>query len=94
MGLKSKFTQRAPAAEEGATTMEEAVVGPQRFTYKVETVRSKLIGDKVDGGEVERLLNQRAGQGWELKSMVETEVKGSVGPGGTMGLMFVFQGPF
>ena len=59
--------------------------------YKVETIRSKLVGDKMDGEQVERLLNERAAEGWHLKSIVETEVKGRVGPGGTTGMMLVFE---
>lgn len=45
-------------------------------SYKVETVKSKMIGDKMDGGAVEKMLNQRAKDGWVFKSVVETEVKG------------------
>ncbi len=65
----------------------------QRFVYKAETIRSKLIGDKMDGTQVEQLLNARAVEGWQLKSVTETEVKGRVGPGGTMGLLLVFERP-
>jgi hypothetical protein len=93
MGLKSKFTQGAAGAEDAAAAQAAANIGPPRFAYKVETIRSKLIGDKMHGGDVETLLNQRAAEGWGLKSMVETEVKGRVGPGGTMGLMLVFERP-
>lgn len=57
----------------------------QRVEYKVESVRSKLIGDKMDGGGVERLLNERADEGWTLRSVTETDVKGRVGPGGAAG---------
>lgn len=60
-------------------------------TYKVETVKSKLIGDKIDAGAVEKMLNNHAKDGWVLKSVVETEVKGRIGPGGTMGLMVIFE---
>ena len=59
--------------------------------YKAETVRSKLVGDRMDGGDLEKLLNQRAAEGWRLKSVVETEAKGRVGPGGTMGLLLIFE---
>lgn len=60
-------------------------------TYKVETVKSKMLGDKMDAGAVEKMLNQHAKDGWVFKSVVETEVKGRIGPGGTMGLMFIFE---
>ena len=65
----------------------------QRFEYKVETIRSSLVGDKMDAGSVEERLNEMARQGWQLKSLTETTVKGRVGPGGTEGLMAVFERP-
>ena len=61
------------------------------YEYKVDTVRSSLVGDKVDSGSLEDLLNERAKQGWQVKSVVETQVKGRVGPGGTEGLLVVFE---
>ena len=61
------------------------------YEYKVETVRSALVGDKMDSGSLEGLLNEHAGQGWQLKSVVETKVKGRVGPGGTDGLLVIFE---
>lgn len=102
MGLVGKFTQGA-AADTSATQRADAALaaaraesyraaGP-RFEYKAETLRSKLIGDKMDGGQVEQLLNDRAAEGWQMKSITETEVKGRVGPGGTMGLLVVFERP-
>lgn len=94
MGLKSRFTEGAPApgqiAEEAARRAQMRAE-LQRFEYKVETVRSKLMGDKMDGGEIERLLDERAGEGWQLKSVTETDVKGRVGPGGTTGLLLIFE---
>ena len=63
------------------------------YEYKVDTVRSSLVGDKMNTGSLEDLLNERAGQGWQLKSVVETTVKGRVGPGGTEGLLVVFERP-
>ncbi len=91
MGLRDKFTQGAP---DPADLVAPPVGGqPRRFEYKAETIRSKLIGDKMDGSQVEQLLNQRAGDGWQLRSITETEVKGRVGPGGTMGLLLVFERP-
>jgi hypothetical protein len=61
------------------------------FEYKVETVRSSLVGDKMDTGDLEDKLNERAREGWQLKSVTETTVKGRIGPGGTEGLMVVFE---
>ena len=65
----------------------------QRFEYKAESVRSSLVGDKMDSGDVEKLLNERAREGWALKSLTATTVKGRVGPGGTEGLLAVFERP-
>jgi hypothetical protein len=61
------------------------------FEYKVETVRASLVGDKMDSGGVEKLLNQRGAEGWQLKSVTSTTVKGRMGPGGTEGLLIVFE---
>jgi hypothetical protein len=66
---------------------------PQRYEYKVETVRSSMVGDKIDSGKLEDLLNERAEEGWQLKSLAETQVKGRIGPGGTEGLLAVFERP-
>ena len=65
----------------------------QRFEYKAETIRSSLVGDKMDHGGVEELLNERAEEGWQLKSLIATTVKGRIGPGGTEGLLAVFERP-
>lgn len=59
--------------------------------YKVTSVRQTLIGDKVNTDELERMLNGYASQGWMVKSITETEVKGRLGPGGTSGLIIVFE---
>ncbi len=59
--------------------------------YKVETVRETLVGDKVDTDGVQKVLDERAGEGWRLHSVVDTKVKGRVGPGGTEGLMLIFE---
>ena len=61
--------------------------------YKVETVRASLVGDKMDSGGLEDLLNERAEEGWTLKSVVSAEVKGRLGPGGTEGLLVIFERP-
>jgi hypothetical protein len=61
------------------------------YTYKVVEVRSKMIGDKMSGERLEKLLNDYGAQGWQLKSITATEVKGRVGPGGTEGLLVTFE---
>lgn len=65
----------------------------QRYEYNVETIRSSMVGDKMDSGAVEKRLNDRARDDWQLKSLIATQVKGRVGPGGTEGLLAVFERP-
>ena len=65
----------------------------QRYEYMVETIRSSMVGDKIDSGAVENSLNDRARDGWQLKSLTATQVKGRIGPGGTEGLLAVFERP-
>ena len=50
------------------------------YQYKVVEVREKMIGGKVSGDRVEKLLNEWAAQGWQLKAITATDVKGRVGP--------------
>ena len=61
------------------------------FEYKVEVVRESLVGDKIDSDGVQDILDERAKDGWRLHSVVDTKVKGRVGPGGSEGLMLVFE---
>jgi len=61
------------------------------YEYKVVEIREKMIGGKMSGGRLEKLLNEHAGQGWQLKAITSTEVKGRVGPGGVEGLLVTFE---
>jgi hypothetical protein len=45
------------------------------------------VGGKMSGGKLEKLLNDHASQGWQLKAITSADVKGRVGPGGTEGLL-------
>ena len=65
----------------------------QRYTYKVVEVREKMIGGKMSGGKLEKLLNDHAADGWQLKAITSAEVKGRVGPGGVDGLLVTFERP-
>jgi len=65
----------------------------QRFEYQVETVRSSMVGDKMDSGAVEKAVNDRKANGWQLKSLTATQVKGRIGPGGSEGLLAVYDIP-
>lgn len=65
----------------------------QTVMYHVETVRETLIGGKTDANDLQSLLNARAYEGWTLKSATRASVKGRVGPGGTDGLILIFERP-
>jgi hypothetical protein len=62
------------------------------YVYKVVEVREKMIGGKMSGDKLEKLLNDHAAQGWRLKAITSTEVKGRVGPGGVEGMLVTFEG--
>jgi len=61
------------------------------YSYKVVEVREKMMGGKMSGDRLEQLLNEHAAQGWRLKAVTSTEVKGRVGPGGVEGLLVTFE---
>ena len=59
----------------------------ERYEYKVVEVRESLVGGKMSGGKLEKLLNDYAAQGWQLKAITSADVKGRVGPGGAEGCL-------
>ncbi len=61
------------------------------FAYKVVEIREKMMGGKMSGDRLERLLNEHGAQGWQLKAITATDVKGRVGPGGVEGLLVTFE---
>ena len=63
----------------------------QRYTYKVVEVREKLLGGKMSGDKLEKVLNENAREGWQLKAITAVEVKGRVGPGGVEGVLVTFE---
>jgi hypothetical protein len=63
----------------------------QRYMYKVVELRERLMGGKMSGDRLEKLLNDHAASGWQLKAITATEVKGRVGPGGVEGLLVTFE---
>jgi uncharacterized protein DUF4177 len=63
------------------------------FAYKVVEVREKMMGGKMSGEKLERLLNEHGAQGWQLKSITSSDVKGRLGPGGVEGLLVTFERP-
>lgn len=59
--------------------------------YKVVEMREGWFGDKMSGSKLEKVLNEHAEDGWRYKSMTGADVKGRIGPGGTDGLLIVFE---
>ena len=65
----------------------------QRYEYVVVEIREGLVGGKMSGGKVEKVLNEHAQEGWQLKALTSVTVKGRIGPGGTDGLLATFERP-
>ncbi|MGY1616494.1 DUF4177 domain-containing protein [Geodermatophilus sp. SYSU D00691] len=64
-----------------------------RYQYQVVELREGLIGGKMSGDKLEKVLNEHARDGWQLKAITSVEVKGRVGPGGVEGLLITFERP-
>jgi hypothetical protein len=64
-----------------------------RYEYKVEELREGMIGGKMSGGKLEKVLNEHARKGWQLKAITAVEVKGRIGPGGVEGVLVTFERP-
>lgn len=65
----------------------------QRYEYLVEQIREGLMGGKMSADKVEKVLNDKAKDGWQLKALTSVEVKGRIGPGGTEGVLATFERP-
>src|SRR5690349_17571105 len=65
----------------------------QRYEYQVQQLRESMIGGKLSSDKLERLLNDEARKGWQLKAITSADVKGRVGPGGVEGLIITFERP-
>ena len=61
------------------------------YEYMVVELREKMIGGKVSGDRLQKLLNENAAQGWRLRAITSADVKGRVGPGGVEGLLITFE---
>jgi uncharacterized protein DUF4177 len=61
------------------------------YEYRVVEIREGLVGGTMSGDKLERMLNEHGREGWQLKSITSTEVKGRVGPGGVEGLLVTFE---
>ena len=62
-----------------------------RYEYTVVELREGMIGGKMSGDKLEKVLNGHAREGWQLKAITSTEVKGRIGPGGVEGLLVTFE---
>jgi Domain of unknown function (DUF4177) len=63
----------------------------EHYEYKVVELREKMIGGKMSGDKLERILNEHAAQGWRLKTITSADVKGRLGPGGVEGMLITFE---
>ncbi len=63
------------------------------YKYKVVELKESMIGGKMSGDKLEKVLNEQGSQGWQLKSITAVEVKGRVGPGGVDGILVTFERP-
>ena len=64
-----------------------------RYQYEVVELKEGLIGGKMSGDKLQKVLNDHAEEGWQLKAITSVEVKGRVGPGGVEGLLVTFERP-
>ena len=65
----------------------------QRYEYTVAQLREGMIGGKMSGDKLEKVLNDHAKQGWQLKAITAIDVKGRIGPGGVEGVLVTFERP-
>ncbi|MFP5071221.1 DUF4177 domain-containing protein [Pseudonocardia nantongensis] len=63
------------------------------YEYKVVELREGLVGGKMSGDKLEKILNDHADKGWQLKAITSVEVKGRIGPGGVDGILVTFERP-
>jgi hypothetical protein len=64
-----------------------------RYEYKVVELREGLMGGKMSGDKLEKVLNEHAREGWQLKAVTAVEVKGRIGPGGVEGVLVTLERP-
>jgi hypothetical protein len=64
-----------------------------RYEYEVVELREGLVGGKMSGDKLQKVLNDEARDGWQLKAITSVEVRGRVGPGGVEGLLVTFERP-
>ena len=62
-----------------------------RYEYRVVQVREGLIGGRLKPEKLEKLLNEHAREGWQVKAITAADVKGRIGPGASEGLLVTFE---
>lgn len=50
-----------------------------------------MLGGKMSGGKLEKILNDHARDGWRLKAITSADIKGRIGPGGVEGMLVTFE---
>jgi hypothetical protein len=65
----------------------------RRYEYRVSQLRESLIGGNLSPDRLEQIRSDEAAQGWQLKAITSTEVKGRIGPGGVDGLLVTLERP-
>jgi hypothetical protein len=68
---------------------EQSMTG--RYEYQVQEIREGMIGGRMSGDKLEKVLDERAREGWQLKAITSVEVKGRMGPGGVEGGLVTFE---
>ncbi|AOD22486.1 hypothetical protein IM25_13445 [Rhodococcus sp. p52] len=61
------------------------------YSYKVIEIREGMLGGKMSGGKLEKILNDHARDGWRLKAIPSADIKGRIGPGGVEGMLVTFE---
>ncbi len=61
------------------------------YTYQVVELREGMIGGKMSGDKLEKVLNDHPAQGWRLNSIASSDVKGRMGPESVEGLLVTFE---
>ncbi len=64
-----------------------------RYEYRVVQLREGMLGGKMSADKLEKVLNEHAREGWQLKAVTAADVKGRIGPGGTEGLLVTLERP-
>ena len=65
----------------------------QRYEYTVAQIRERMIGGKMSADKLQKVLNDHAREGWQLKAITSVDVKGRVGPGSVEGVLVTFERP-